>query len=299
MSTKTAIEWTDHTFNPWWGCSRVSAGCLHCYAETLGHRFGVEWGEAAARRPASETQWDQPRKWNEAAKRAGRRARVFCASMADVFDTAAPADALGRLWDMIRFTPWLEWQLLTKRPENIRAALPADWGHGYRNVQLGVSVEHQAAADTRIPLLMEIPARTRFLSCEPLLGTVDLSNWLNRCTYCDKSDILAQGGRHQGCGLSLGLDWIIVGGESGHGARAMLTAWARGLRDQAAAAGVAFFFKQWGEWGPYNCSRDKAEELAKLLNPKTFDFPVRHGRRAAGRLLDGCEHNEFPEGARA
>lgn len=306
MSKKTAIEWTDHTFNPWWGCSRVSAGCAHCYAETLGHRFGVEWGPLAYRRPASEDQWAEPLRWNASAKRAGRRARVFCASMADVFDEVAPEHALTRLFDLTRATPWLDWQLLTKRPQNIRAALPADWCNGYRNVWLGVSVENQAAADERIPLLLQVPARVRFLSCEPLLGPVRL--WWEEDGMVLGPGVQNEEERTPGSvdfppevlDYSYpAIDWVIAGGESGPGARPMHPDWARGLRDQCQGAGVPFFFKQWGEWAPLMAIDRITENLTVVkFSPGTFEnaFSIaKLGKKAAGRLLDGREWNEFPK----
>lgn len=301
MSTNSAIEWTDHTFNPWWGCTRVSAGCAHCYAETLGHRFGVEWGAGAARRPASEKVWDMPRNWNAAAKLAGRRARVFCSSMADVFDSAAPEHALSRLFDLIKVTPWLDWQLLTKRPENIRAALPADWGHGYRNVWLGVSVENQAAAAMRIPLLLQVQAAVRFLSCEPLLGRVDLCEYLGMWWNQTMQAFEGEGAVFNRRGIEgltrPGIGWVIAGGESGRAARPMEPAWARSLRNQCEAAGVPFLFKQWGEWRPAEFADDWIRECEpeNVHHHVTTEPPlIRVGKKAAGRLLDGREWNEYP-----
>ncbi len=285
MSANTSIEWADHTFNPWWGCTRVSAGCANCYAAPFAHRFGVEWGPKASRRPASEVQWNAPRRWNAAAKRAGRRARVFCASMADVFDEAAPEHALSRLFDTIRFTPWLDWQLLTKRPENIRAALPADWGRGYRNVWLGTSVENQQAANERIGKLLAVPARVRFLSCEPLLSSIRLCEG---CPGCPNDCGWAPGDN------GWGIHWVIAGGESGRRARPMHPDWARSLRDQCQAAGVPFLFKQWGEFG---FKADLRPEVSEEFNLPPMEAPAwmrRMGKAAAGRLLDGREWNEFP-----
>src|SRR5262249_33271172 len=138
MGFNSRIEWTTHTFNPWWGCTKVSDGCKFCYAEALARRYGHHvWGPLAQRRLMSDIHWKQPLKWNTQASRQGARSRVFCASMADVFDESAPPGQLDRLWKLIRQTPCLDWQLLTKRPQRIASSLPKDWGNGYPNVWLG------------------------------------------------------------------------------------------------------------------------------------------------------------------
>lgn len=218
MGENSAIEWTDHTFNPWQGCMKVSPACDHCYAEVRDLRFhrGVHWGPTAPRQRTKN--WSAPRKWNRDARTSGTRARVFCASLADVFDNQAPPEWRTDLWALIADTQRLDWMLLTKRPQNIRKMLPATWGNGWPNVWLGCTTENQEEANRRIPLLRSIPARVRFLSCEPLLEPTapDLD----------------------------GIDWVICGGESGRGARYMEPDWARALRDQCAEAGVAFFMKQ-------------------------------------------------------
>ena len=135
MAEKTGISWTHHTFNPWWGCTKVSPGCKNCYAETFASRYGFDvWGPGKARRTFSLAHWEEPLKWNRDAELAGERRRVFCASMADVFEAEAPAGELARLWALIRLTPWLDWLLLTKRAERIAESLPDDWGEGYPNV---------------------------------------------------------------------------------------------------------------------------------------------------------------------
>lgn len=128
MGFNSSIEWTTHTFNPWWGCTKVSDGCKFCYAETLSKRYGHSvWGPGKARRLMSDNHWQEPVKWNKQAQEQGTRYRVFCASMADVFDEQAPEGQLDRLWELIRVTPYLDWQLLTKRPQRICASLPDDW----------------------------------------------------------------------------------------------------------------------------------------------------------------------------
>jgi protein gp37 len=226
MAETTAIAWTDATFNPWWGCQKISPGCDHCYAERDAQRFSPErtlWGAGSERRSFGDKHWNAPRRWNDKARREGTRLRVFCASMADVFDKDAPAGARDRLWALIRETPYLDWLVLTKRIGNVKSMLPPDWGSGYANVWLGISVVNQEEADRDIPKLEALPAAIRFLSCEPLLGPVRLIRI--------------------GRGFPL-VDWVIVGGESGPQARPMQVRWALDLADECAAASVAFFFKQ-------------------------------------------------------
>ena len=253
MGKITSIGWTDHTFNPWWGCTRVSEGCVHCYAAILANRYGHGWGSAAVRRILSENHWKEPVKWDKAAAARGVRERVFCASMADVFEENK--QVVGerlKLWDLIAKTPNLDWQLLTKRPENVTRMVPEAWldGSWPTNVWIGTSVEDQAAADKRIPELLGIPAAVRFLSCEPLIGRVDLS------------------------GVQVGdLQWLIVGGESGSGARIMNLEWARSLRDQSQQRGIALFVKQMGG------VRDKRQELEDLPEDlRIREFPSQGGR---------------------
>lgn len=238
MAEKTGISWTDHTFNPWWGCTKVSPGCKNCYAETFAERYGFKvWGPGKLRRTFRTHHWTRPLAWNHAAELAGERRRVFCASMADVFDEEAPAGELARLWALIRVTPWLDWLLLTKRSERIAESLPADWGAGYPNVWLGVSVE-SAEYMYRVQDLALIPAVVRFLSVEPLLEDIaaDLQPWL-----------WAAGDERAA------VDWVIVGGESGAGRRPFDIEWARSIQLECAAGGppnVAFWFKQVGAFKP-------------------------------------------------
>lgn len=237
MVENTAIEWPDHSFNPWEGCQKVGPGCDNCYAEARNIRFagGKNWGPGAPRRLTSDRNWRQPFKWNrEALAKFGRPARVFCASLADVFDNAVPKAWRMRLWEMIRETPELEWILLTKRVGNIEAMLPEDWGEGYPNVTLMITAVNQDEADRDVRKLAEIPARRRGLSLEPLLGPIRLDPAL----------------------LFHFIDWVIVGGESGPNARPILREWVRSLRDQCRANLVAFFFKQWGGATPKAGGRD-------------------------------------------
>jgi protein gp37 len=331
MGQDSKIEWTDHTFNPWWGCVKVSPACEHCYAETFSKRVGQKvWGTKAPRRFFGDKHWNEPLKWNAAAAAAGVRARVFCASMADVFeDREDLTPHLARLLKLIHETPNLDWLLLTKRPENWserigRIVAPKNdmdllmwiynWGMGTppQNVWIGTTVENQEYADRRIPELLKIPARVRFLSVEPMLGPVDLSWWLEPWEYCGNcgGSFSFQLGRPDLCpgclrpncmatGFGLmrqdefvqaqgyvdvpdnsGISWVICGGESGPGARPLHPDWARSLRDQCQVAGVPFFFKQWGEWAS-NTS------MGTVLYCKV-------GKKLTGRLLEGREWNEMP-----
>ena len=226
MGELTAISWTDHTFNPWIGCQRVSPACNNCYAETLNKRWGQgNWGKDAPRRVTADANWRKPLKWNRDAEAAGVPAFVFCASMADVFEDRPDLDQpRDRLWKLIDETPWLTWLLLTKRPENIARMVPVEWmTSGFpSNVWAGTTVEDQRRAEERLPHLARIPAPVRFLSCEPLLGYVDLLHHVED------------------------IEWIICGGESGAGFRPLDLHNARMLRQQCIGWDVPFWFKQVG-----------------------------------------------------
>ncbi|WP_052465120.1 DUF5131 family protein [Geoalkalibacter subterraneus] len=222
MAEETEIAWTDSTFNPWWGCSKVGAGCDHCYAESLDKRTGGDhWGPDKTPRTMSGDNWRKPRRWQKQAEANGERRRVFCGSMCDWADTNAPDGERDRLWNLIRETPSLDWQLLTKRASRISDCLPEDWGAGYPNVWIGVTVENRKHGLPRIERLRGVQARVRFLSVEPLLEDLGPLNL---------------GGIH----------WVIVGGESGPLARPMRPEWVANIRAQCEAQGVPFFFKQWG-----------------------------------------------------
>lgn len=293
MGDITHIQWCNHTFNPWEGCTKVSSGCAHCYAETRNARFGggtaPNWGKGAPRRRTSAHNWNEPRRWNRVAQKAQQefesiraatalhpvaqnflapeldrphRPRVFCASLADWLDDEVPIEWLADLLFLIRATPNLDWLLLTKRPENwqvrlngvvewamqrdIHVAPEMQWlrGNAPDNVWMGASVEDQKAT-SRIPELLKIPARVRFLSCEPLLEPVSLGCecWLsdntlpgNVCRNCGKP-------RNLGAGR---IDWVIIGGESGANARQCDVTWIRSLLKQCRTADVAPFLKQLG-----------------------------------------------------
>lgn len=250
MADKTLIAWTDHTFNIAWGCTKISPGCAHCYADTLSRRFGWDvWGPQAARRTFAEKHWKHPLHWNEAASKAGIRRRVFCSSMCDVFEDHPTIDAeRAKLWEVIRQTPWLDWQLLTKRADRIAVNLPADWGTGYPNVWLGVSIESNEYVD-RADHLRVIPAVVRFISYEPALGPLpDLS--------------------------LTGIDWVIYGGESGPGYREHDLAWPREMRERCESAGVSFFYKQ--------SSAIRTEMGIELDGEVVRNYPPKRGLEVVG-----------------
>lgn len=288
MAENTKIEWTDHTFNPWIGCTKVGPGCDHCYAENLmDKRMGVAiWGPGNERVRTKPANWKMPLRWNAQADafmaQHGRRQRVFCASLADVFDNAVDPQWRADLFGLIQQTPNLDWLLLTKRIGNVRGML-AELAHGsdpalslldmmpLPNVWIGATIVNQTEADRDIPKLLDVPARVRFLSMEPLLGPVDLTKLMNpgplhqRGAFINAlsggtyGEVPATGERLRITHSPLEhIDWVIVGGESGPGARPMHPDWARSLRDQCEAAGVPFLFKQWGEWKPIS-QMDEAE----------------------------------------
>lgn len=237
MGEVTTISWTDHTFNPWWGCTKIEgpgdsgSACDHCYAERDSKRYGFQvWGKDAERRFLSDHHWRQPLRWERQAIEDGRPHLVFCASMCDVFEHRVPDD-LGasrqRLWELIEQTPHLIWQLLTKRPEWIRMMVPRPWlepGGWPEHVWAGTTIEDEQRARIRLPRLLRVPAPVRFISGEPLLGDIALWPWLSTPEQRP--------------------EWIIVGGESGAGWRPLDLDVARRVRDDCAEAGVPFFFKQ-------------------------------------------------------
>ena len=323
MAENTKIEWAHHTFNPWIGCTRVGPGCDHCYAAVLATtRLGVEWGAGAPRRRTAPSTWNQPLRWNARAARLSIRYRVFCASLADVFDNEVPPLWRAELFALIRETPNLDWLLVTKRVGNAERLAEAAGGWP-RNVWLGATIVNQVEADRDIPKLLAIDGpRYRFLSMEPLLGAVDLRKnlggtlWIGGQRGCagspERSGAMHHGYGSPDCPRRLhhhhddrcrrGLDWIIVGGESGSDARPMHPDWARSLRDQCTHAGVPFLFKQWGEWHPWGQQlADGAFNLVSFgEDPRRFrhlsDETIisRVGKRGAGRLLDGAQHDGVP-----
>jgi protein gp37 len=315
MAEKTEIAWCDSTWSPWEGCQKVSLGCDHCYAEGMNRwlRKGANWGPGAPRREYSDEHWEKPLRWNQAAKKAGKRLRVF-PSVCDPFDNAVAPEWRARFFDLIGRTHNLDWLLLTKRIGNAAKMLPWTPEGGanslmassevWSNVWLGATIVNQEEADRDIPKLLAVPARVRFLSMEPLLGPVDLRDTMHP-DGGGTFDALHPAGPQ--------INWVIVGGESGPGARPMHPQWAQSLRDQCKAAAVPFHFKQWGEWTPgENVNRHSGTvETATLQDDRwllsrenlaTADGHIddqpdvyRIGKKAAGRLLDGVEHNQFPE----
>lgn len=266
MGENSKIEWTTHTHNPWIGCARVSSACEHCYAEAMAtHYRWAKWGTANAggtRHVTGAASRREPLKWNREAHRTATRARVFCASLADLFEDFGGLTDAGttldqereRLFQLIEQTEHLDWLLLSKRPENIASMIPAAWRLTMPpNVWLGTTVEDQRRADERIPHLLRHRSVVRFLSVEPQLGPIDLGRYLD------------------------GIDWVICGGESGAGSRPTQVAWARSIRDQCASAGVSFFFKQWG----HHVQVASTEVMIRL-------------RTKNERLLDGREWSDIP-----
>lgn len=277
MGENTKIEWATHTFNPWWGCTKVSEACKHCYAESWAKRVGKDvWGPSVERRMFGDLHWQQPLRWDAAAAKGGARPRVFCASMADVFEDREELDApRKRLWQLIESTPNLDWLLLTKRPQNVasRAGWGADWPE---NVWLGTTVELQKRAEELLPHLAAIPAKVRFISAEPLLGHLDLNPWLGST-----------------------IDWVITGGESGPKARPASPDWFRSLMLQCMEKDVAFHFKQWGDWAPgdgVNLPRTKSLRITMAADGTEM---LRVGKKIAGRTLDGSEWDGLPRAIQA
>lgn len=345
------IEWTDATWNPVIGCSRVSEGCRHCYAETMASRLsamGQETYQGITTGTGAKAKWTGavrflpdrlaiPLRWR-------KPRRIFVNSMSDLFHPGATFEQIAAVFGVMAACPHHTFQVLTKRPARAveffewfrtRPNAYDGWGqvpsmtNGDKvmdrwgrlvddplpNVWLGVSVENQATADERIPLLLQCPTAVRWVSAEPLLGAVDLQNracaarqdydWLTGRRYEDARD---------GTPMSIAdgphIDWVVAGGESGHGARPMHPDWARGLRDQCVAAGVPMVFKQWGAWYP---SIDPNQHNATLewwrpgLQEKrsgceqAYHWPDgaisdRVGKKAAGRLLDGRAWDQYPGG---
>jgi protein gp37 len=333
MADTSKIEWTDATWNVVTGCEKVSSGCDNCYAETFaerwrgtpGHHF--ETGFDVTLRPERLTlplRWRKPK-------------RVFVNSMSDLFHKDIPTEYIASVFAVMALTPQHTYQVLTKRHGRMRALLNSsdfrlaceaaqavlvndeatpmpryereqktsqwwsDFAKPLRNVWLGVSVEDQKRADLRIPALLDTPAAVRFLSCEPLLGPVDLKHAV-RTMGSERGHGLNTSYVHAGdcCKKFHGIDWVIVGGESGRSARPMAPQWATALRDQCAEADVPFFFKQWGEYAPTGYLVIGATSKGTLLAGDPVDDLghrielARVGKKNAGRELDGRTHDAFP-----
>ena len=262
------IAWTHHTFNGWIGCTRVSEECDRCYAAALDARYGYTkngWGKGAPRKLRPDSAWREPLQWNNEAAEMGTRSRVFCASLADVFDAEVPPEWRARLFELVAATPSLDWLLLTKRPQLIRRQLEAIdvWkGMPLPNVWIGFSAGNQRNFDSRWRHVRTIPAAVRFCSYEPAIGPLVLPQ------HC-------QGNLH----------WLICGGETAQQkeqSRRMLPAWSRAIRDQSKKMGIPFFFKQWGNWIPTPAGDQR-------WFGKTAAF-----YREKSHMLDGTEHKQFP-----
>lgn len=286
------IEWTDKTWNPVTGCNKVSQGCKNCYAEVM-HRRLMVLKPSKYTKPflhGAEEHYDEldrPKRWR-------KPCRVFVNSMSDLFHPDVSFEFITDVFHTMQKTPQHTYQILTKRPERMLEFMteyvPNPYGSPYDplpNVWLGVSCEDQAAADERIPLLLQVPATVRFLSCEPLLGPIDIGYF--------KGPIL----EHKieslriGHGPTPGIHWVIAGGESGHGARPMSSDWVLSLRDQCIFAGVPFFFKQWGEWGEIKVPAETNRRIARLDNGYLRIY-TRNGKAATGRSVNGKYWNQFP-----
>lgn len=356
MSKETNIEWCDSTFNPWIGCTAISPACDNCYAEALMDKrmHHVTWGSGSPRKRTSKENWKLPIKWNNKpffeCKDCGWRGynpaesitlnchccnssniskakrRVFCASLADVFDNEI--DQLWRedLWTLIEQTQNLDWLLLTKRIGNVKAMVPSYWVSGQwpSHVWLGITIINQEEAERDIPKLLDVPAEIKFLSVEPMLGPIDLK----------KIEIIQSPGYFGDCLQWYhqphfqretkwnGINWVICGGESGQSARPMHPYWVRSLRDQCAVARIPFLFKQWGEWAPRAGLLTGGGTNFSEIDPQCKKWPdvirlgehgrnsqysencgddagesvfvQRVGKNTAGRLLDGKTYDEFP-----
>ena len=317
MGDRTGIEWTDATWNPIRGCTRVSEGCRNCYAEVMASRFcgpgqpyeGVaKDGRWTGEIRVVEKALEQPMRWK-------RPRRIFVNSMSDLFHEGVSDEVIIKVLNVAIQCPQHVFQVLTKRPERMAGVLQScsnevfgkclsgeptvsDWP--IPNLWLGVSVENQATADERIPLLMQTPAAVRWLSMEPLLGGVDIARWL-RCGLCGSNE---QHGNEKASGCWHDsrywarhrlIDWVVLGGESGPGSRPMHPDWARSIRDQCAEAGVAFLFKQWGDWTPagHPMQPEHLDE-SRIWSADPDCTMVRLGKKATGRILDGWTHDEYP-----
>jgi protein gp37 len=299
MGETTEISWTDHTFNPWAGCTKVSPACDNCYAEKDTNRRGyVQWGKDAARRRTSPSYWKQLEKWNKSARKEGVRRRVFIGSWCDIMEDRTELQVIREeLYPIIEGSDWLDILMLTKSPQNFRKFLPASWLEKPLPNVWGMTTMESQNFMWRVESLLSTPFAIRGVSMEPLLGPVHMKFVRNRCVRCEgavdlftdnpygswKAGVPANDDHRRSvwcarCGFSYDdvsrIDWVIVGGESQVGSRAMNPDWARHLRDQCVFAEVAFHFKQWGEHN---------EHLVNI------------GKKQAGRILDGRIWAEFPK----
>lgn len=313
------IEWTNETWNPIIGCTKISPGCDNCYAEIMAFRLMhmpytsyyqnvlKDNGESHPHKFRNLPKWngkthfvksqlEKPLKWK-------KPRMVFVCSMGDLFHESVPFIEIDSIFSIMSDNDQHTYQILTKRPDRMREFFywKSDWyGKKWQpkdNIWFGVTAENQEQANIRIPVLLKIPAAVRFVSIEPMLSPIDISNYLK---------VINESGWHDFGGPFSGrnkLDWVICGGESGHKARPMHPDWVRSLRDQCKAAEVPFFFKQWGEWMPTEDFVDNLKELikkhpeAQILDCFKFEDELRITKlrkKYTGRLLDGVEHNEMP-----
>lgn len=274
MAEQSEITWTDATFNPWIGCTKVSPACDSCYAERDNQRRGwVEgWGPGVPRKRTSAANWQGPLHWDKVHldfyRAHGRKRRVFAASLADIFDNEVPGSWREDFWKLVAATPNLQWLILTKRIGNAWRMLPADWAYGYLNVVLISTVVNQDEWERDVLKLLTTPAQLRGVSVEPMLARIIGGELLKR------------------------LQWVICGGESGPEPRGVNPAWPRGLRDECATAGVPFHFKQWGELLPDG--QMAADGSRGLIEGGVIEF-AKLGKKKSGRYLDGVVHSGFPE----
>lgn len=297
--SRSKIDWTEKTWNPITGCSKISMGCKYCYAERqavwlsgMGKSgydpkdpFGIKFHPNRLHIP---TTWRKP-------------SMVFVCSMGDLFHNSVQLGWLDQVFRIMAQTPQHTYQILTKRPAAMREYLRMT-GRVDRmvkqlgckfplpNVWLGTTVEHQRYID-RVNILLETPAAVRFISVEPMLGPVCLNTYFHDIAKDVSGDLhLVR--------RNAGIDWVICGGESGHNARPMHPDWPRGLRDQCAKAGVPFFFKQWGEWCEWTPASDMVIRAGEKLQNHWFDDPPgmvwKVGKKRAGKLLDSKEYMEYP-----
>jgi protein gp37 len=306
--SRTKIEWAEHVWNPATGCTPISEGCQNCYAKRMANRLRGRCGypqDDPFRVTLHEDRLGEPLRWK-------KPRRVFVCSMGDLFHDDVPHEFIYGIWDVMVQSKQHTFLVLTKRPDRMKSFIEKvmcnrmdyaltfggtpegkkarKWAQKpVQNVWLGVTAENQQRADERIPILLQIPAAVRFVSVEPMLGPVDLlsNDYLGGCINCEVC--LDNPGTCVNCAQNRKLDWIICGGESGPGARPMRLDWARSLCDQCQAAGVPFFFKQWGEYGPNWLNDDNGKKI------EGSEWMDRVGKKAAGRILDGRTWDEYPE----
>ena len=323
MAETTKIAWCDATFNPWVGCTKVSPGCENCYAERdFDHRRRfVEWGPGKPRRLTSDANWKKPLAWNKKAQKAGEPIKVFSGSLCDVFDEEVADEWRDRLIDTINETPFLRWLLLTKRPDSAKRyfdSRDAQFGHeGRSNLWLGTTVCNQEEAGEKIPVLLETPAAGRFVSIEPMLGSIDLRHCIVDSNGYPVGDIDSLVGIHSFPPVADGpsecscnkIDWVICGGETGPRARPVHPDWVRSLRDQCLYAKKPFFFKQWGEWEQADDDNLGLNVQNRIIEYDGTDstnwtidqhtrlstMMVRVGKSVAGNELDGQTWEQIPK----